>query len=630
MSGSLRAANVVAGLLTENTKPMLAQAVRLLRSIRWFGGELAAARVVVCGVGELEANARRTLESYGAEVRTVSRFHPANPTANRLQLFDELLDAPEELLLVLDCDTLVVQDPLPLLTGDRFQAKIAPTPTVSDDVFERLFAHFDLRKPPRAHVTPFDGTPTIPYFNSGVIAVPTSMAQLLVPAWRRFNLALAEQPELVAPCQRHMHQAALALALAETGIPCVELPSAMNYQLNATHVPAPPGYAELDPVILHYHHLATDDGFLLPTPYPGAQRRIDEFHERMRAEGFAPHATEPAKAAESRPIVVLGMHRSGTSLLAQVIEALGAYAGRPDELAPPDMFNPTGYWEHKAVVQLDTAILDELDASWTDIAHADVSRLAPSRRAELVERAKEAIRPLEGRGPFVVKDPRMALLFPLWREALRDPVVVIAWREPAAVARSIAKRDNRPLLASLALWEHYTRTLLRDSEGAPRLVVSYEELLADPIRVARDLHAQLTALGVHGLQVPSDARMRQIVHADFNRSGRDAGDADALLDSEQRALVASLRDGSAIRSSVAPTSPRTLALLAHFQAEEDREIEFRRRIGNLDSLLHAVFASRSWRLGHSLTGVLRRLRRERAVTAEERLRLMKDGGGTGR
>lgn len=623
MSGPLRAANVVAGFLTENTKPMLAQAVRLLRSIRWFGGELANARVIVCGVGELEANARRTLESYGAEVRTVSRFHPANPTANRLQLVDQLLDAPEELLLILDCDTVVVQDPLPRLRADVFQAKIAPTPTVNDEVFERLFAHFDLVKPPRAHVTPFDGTPTIPYFNAGVIAVPTKMAQLLAPAWRRFNLALAEQPELVAPCQRHMHQAALALALAETGLPCVELPSAMNYQLNATHVAAPPGYAEIDPVILHYHHLATDDGFLLPTPYPGAQRRIDAFHARLLAEGITPHRTEPA-AATSQPIVVLGMHRSGTSLIAQVIEALGAYAGRPDELAPPDMFNPTGYWEHKAVVQLDTDLLEELHASWTDVANADVARLAPERRAELVARARAASRPLEGRGAFVVKDPRMALLFPLWREALREPIVVIAWREPAAVARSIAKRDNRPLLASLALWEHYTRTLLRDTEGEPRVIVSYEELLADPTRVARELCAQLTALGVRGLDVPSDERMRQIIHADFNRSGRDTSGVDALLDSEQRELVAALRDGSAIRKKVAPPSPRTRALLAHFQAEEEREAEFRRRIGNLDSLLNAVFASRSWRLGHSLTGVLRRLRRERAITAEERLRLMKE------
>ena len=103
----LRASDVVVGLLTENTPRMLGQAIRLLRSIRWFGGALARARVVVCGVGSLESEARKALEALGAEVRVVSRFHPANPTANRHQLIAELLDAPEEVLFLLDCDTIV-------------------------------------------------------------------------------------------------------------------------------------------------------------------------------------------------------------------------------------------------------------------------------------------------------------------------------------------------------------------------------------------------------------------------------------------------------------------------------------------------------------------------------------------
>jgi hypothetical protein len=621
MSRSLRSGDVAIGLLTENTKPMLAQAIRLVRSIRWFGGGLAKTRIVVCGVGTLERGARETLESYGVELRTVTRFHPANPTGNRLQLLAELLDAPEEMLFVLDCDTLVVRDPLPYLNAGSFQAKIAPTPTVNDEVFERLFTHFDVAKPPRAHVTPFDGTPTIPYFNSGVIAIPTRLARMLVPAWRRFNLALAEQPELAAPCQRHMHQAALALALAETGIPVAELPAAMNFQLNATHVAAPPGYAETDPAILHYHHLATDDGFLLPTPYPAAQARIELFHERMLAEGIGRERAPRIGAAESRPIVILGMHRSGTSVIAQLVHALGAYAGQPDELAPPDMFNPTGYWEHREVVQLDTDILDELHATWTDVEHANLAHLSPAARAAFVTRAKNVVRSLEGRGPFVLKDPRMALLFPLWREALREPVAVIAWRDPAAVARSIAKRDQRPLLASIALWEHYNRTLLRDSEGMPRVLVAYDELLADPMRVARQLCDQLASLGIHGVKVPSEERMRQIVKADFNRSG--AANDPSLLDGEQRALLESLRSGAALREPVAPTSARSRALLAQVRAADENDATLRERIADLEMLLNAVFASRSWRLGHSLTGVLR-ARRRRNVTALDRLEELKN------
>ncbi|HEX7808059.1 MAG TPA: hypothetical protein VF608_05035, partial [Thermoanaerobaculia bacterium] len=332
--------DVVVGLLTENTPRMLAQAVRLLRSIRWFGGELAKARIVVCGVGELEANARATIESLGAEVRVVGRFHPANPTANRHSLIAALLDEPERVMFLLDCDTIVVRDPLPDLNGVAFEAKIAPTPTVSDEVFERLFAHFNLPKPERVHLARFSQTLMVPYFNAGVFAIPIALARTLAPSWRKFNQILADNPDLAAPCQRHMHQASLTLALIETGIPYAELPETLNYQVNAQQLEPPPGFAEADPAIIHYHHLVDDDGLLLPVPYPRAQERIDLFHARLRAEGLVQeHRATPTR--DSRPIVVLGMHRSGTSLLTEVIVTLGSYAGQDHELQAPDLFNPT-------------------------------------------------------------------------------------------------------------------------------------------------------------------------------------------------------------------------------------------------------------------------------------------------
>lgn len=623
MSRPVQAADVVVGMLTENTSRMLAQAIRLLRSIRWFGGELAQARIVVCGVGPLELRARETIEALGAEVRTVSRFHPANPTGNRHQLIAELLDAPEELLFLLDCDTIVVRDPLPYLSFDAFQAKIAPTPTVSDEVFDRLFAHFGLAKPPRSHMAPFSGVATIPYFNAGVFAVPKTLLRTLAPAWRKYNVALADDPNLAAPCQRNLHQAALSLALAETGVPSVELPAAMNFQINAPQLKPPPGFAETDPAIIHYHHLATEDGFLLPCPYPAAQARIELFHDRMRAEGFVQEqkATRTRTGvAESRPVVILGMHRSGTSVVAQMIHALGVYAGQPNELQPPDMFNPTGYWEYREAVQLNGEILEELGATWYDMADADLSRLTDVQRADYVARARSVVQSLMGRGPFLLKDPRMAALLPLWREVLQTPVFVIAWRDPMAVARSLATRDKQPLLRSLAAWEHHYRSLLRDTEGLPRLLVSYEDLLADPKRVAHELNAALTELGIEGLSIPSDDRLAQIVNLDFNRSGPRAQAEETLLTEDQRALLAALRSGAVLHETVAPPSARTLTLLTEGRRLDelgDRIDELQRELAERDQLLEETFASRSWRIGHGLTGILRLLRGNRSRSSED-------------
>src|SRR6185503_14179939 len=152
--------------------------------------------------------------------------------------------------------------------------------------------------------------------------------------------------------------------------------------------------------------------------------------------------------AESRPVVVLGMHRSGTSVVAQIIHALGVYAGQPDELPPPDVFNPTGYWEHRDVVQLDTEILAVLGTSWKDVVNADVARLSEKQRSAYVARARSIVQSLGSRGTFLIKDPRLSTLIPFWREVWEKPIFVIAWRDPMAVARSLATRDKEPLLRS--------------------------------------------------------------------------------------------------------------------------------------------------------------------------------------
>lgn len=604
----LTAGDVVVGLLTENTTEMLTQAVRLLRSIRWFGGAFANVRIVVCGVGELEAGAHAELTKFGAEIRTVTRFHPANPTANRQQLLASLLDEPEELMFLLDCDTILTRDPLPYLTRDMFQAKVAPTPTISDEVFTRLFTHFNLPKPPRRYVARFSNTPMLPYFNAGVIAMPIALARRLAPSWRRYNQLLADDPQLVAPCQRHMHQASLTLALVESGVPHRELPDEMNYQLNATHVAAPPGYADADPVLVHYHHLGREDGYLLPTPYPGAQRRIDLFHARLRDEGITP-SQRTRLGADSQPIIVLGMHRSGTSLITEIVRALGAYAGEPGELAVADMFNPTGYWEHKAAVAIDTGLLETLDANWSDrIVNADVTRLSRAQHDEALTRIHEVVASLQHGGPFVLKDPRMSLLFPLWREALGTPVCILAWRHPLAVARSLMTRDKQRVSVSLAAWEHHYRTILRDTADLPRILVSYEELLAEPQRVIQTLHDELERRGVSGLRMPTDERIRQLVKPDFNRSGRDVATDESLLNADQREVLEALRSGNALRNTLAPTATHTFEMLAEFIALEKREQELRAQVDELDQLLGAVFESRSWRIGNRVTRLLRLLR----------------------
>jgi len=613
------AGEIVAGCVTEDNPKFLGQALRLVQSIRWFGGELAQSRVVVGAVERIDVRARRALEALGAEVRIVPRFHPINGSANRLQLFPELEAGNEQNYLMIDCDTIVVRDPLPLLRRDVFDCRIAPLPTVTHEVFERLFAHFGLELPAKSCVTGYTGAPTIPYFNAGVFAISADLAQRLVPVWGRYNATLAGEPELVAPCQKHLHQAALAIALAVSGVPVAEMGPEMNFQLNMTQFPTPPGYLDVDPVIVHYHHLVDDDGFLLPCPFPRAQKRIDEFNERLREErsrntGRRTH--KPVARSSPKQVAVVGMHRSGTSLVARLLAAMGCYAGQEHELPAPDVFNPTGYWEHRDVWALDEQILASLDASWLDPERADLSRLSDDSRREFVRRARKIAGKLDEQGTWMMKDPRLAILFPIWREALDHPLCVLVWREPAAVARSLARRDGLPLMLGLALWEEYTRSMLASTIGMPRVVVSYQNLVADPVQCVAELHRALVAAGAADLTLPSDDEIRTIVDPTLDRHGE--GD-EALLVPPQSELRDALQNGAALEWKVVPSAqPETREMLSAYVRQQREIAALKKETADLEALIDATFSSRSWRLGFGLTRLWRRLVPSSAETAVER------------
>jgi hypothetical protein len=526
-------------------------------------------------------------------------------------LFTELVEGPERNLLMLDCDTIVVRDPLPLLRRDVFQAKVAPLPTVTHEVFERLFAHFGLQLPERSCTTGYTGTPTIPYFNAGVIAISAELAGQFIPEWRRFNALLAAEPKLAAPCERHIHQAALALALAVTGIPVEEAGPELNFQLNMTQFPAPPGYLELDPFIIHYHELVDGDGLLLPCPFPGAQRRIDRFHERLREErsrNVGLHSHKPAVQSSRRQIAVLGMHRSGTSLVARLLNSMGCYAGEEGDFPAPDVFNPTGYWEHHDVWALDEEMLTALDASWLDPAHADLARLSDELRLTFVARARAIVRALDAHGSWMVKDPRLAILFPIWRETLDRGLCVLVWREPASVARSLEHRDGLPFVVGLALWEEYTRAMLASTAGLPRVSVSYEELVADPIAAVSRLHGALVAAGAVDLRLPAGDELRAMIDPRLDRHGNG-----------REGLLNKLRSGAALEwDAVPPVQRETRDLLIAF-SKQWREIPaLRNETQDRENLLNAVFSSRSWRLGFALTRLWRKLVPSSQATAVER------------
>jgi len=231
----------------------------------------------------------------------------------------------------------------------------------------------------------------------------------------------------------------------------------------------------------------------------------------------------------SRRIVVVGMHRSGTSMVAQMAREWGASPGDERDLMPPDAVNPQGYWEHLPLVHLDDELLAATGSSWFCPPASDAATRALASRPELRTRALALLAAMDAQAPvWVWKDPRLSVLLPFWREVWGDVLFVVPVRSPLESARSIQKRDGHPVSASLLLWHRSMTSILENTEGAPRILVRYEALVEDPDAGAQGLAANLDeAWGRSGTSPEALSAMaaavrpalrRNRVEEDFERS----------------------------------------------------------------------------------------------------------------
>ena len=196
-----------------------------------------------------------------------------------------------------------------------------------------------------------------------------------------------------------------------------------------------------------------------------------------------------------RALLVLSMHRSGTSAMAGLLVRLGV--GGPRTLMPPNEANPLGYWESEPIVELHDRLLRAAGTAWHAWTPLDASWDASPAAIPFADELRRLVAAEFGSAPmFVVKDPRMCRLVPFWLRTLEASAItacaILVVRDPVEVSRSLAARDALTSEFSLLMWLRH----MLDAEGAtrsiPRSVVSYRELLADwravVHRMARDLN----------------------------------------------------------------------------------------------------------------------------------------------
>lgn len=219
---------------------------------------------------------------------------------------------------------------------------------------------------------------------------------------------------------------------------------------------------------------------------------------------------------DDRPLVILGMHRSGTSLLARLLERCGVFQG----------CRLTGNHESEFFQSVDRDLLDLLGCSWAEIGawptfevlRDDLSSLhGKTRKRLLAELLPEHFGPSigpEARQLWGWKDPRTCLTMPLFADIFPRARIAFLRRDPRDVARSLIVRDEKrydsgshPSLDSVQarfrhyvdLWEDYNERATRALELFPlTTATAYESFVRSP---REELEAILTGLEV---PVPSD------------------------------------------------------------------------------------------------------------------------------
>ena len=194
-------------------------------------------------------------------------------------------------------------------------------------------------------------------------------------------------------------------------------------------------------------------------------------------------------------VIVMGMHRSGTSAIAGLLHAAGMSAGASAELMPARQENPMFFGERETVMGLNDRLLSSLGWTW-DAPAVVPSTSVPDLEGSVAE-GRQLVWSIHASGVSLIKDPRISLLLPWWRRILLDRfVAVVPIRSPDEVAWSLAVRNGYPFELGLALWAAYHRHLVAGLDGLPAVVVDYAALTRDPVSVATAIIAELRRLGV--------------------------------------------------------------------------------------------------------------------------------------
>jgi len=289
-----------------------------------------------------------------------------------------------------------------------------------------------------------------------------------------------------------------------------------------------------------------------------------EMNNWQPAANLTQAPSTPARCRRGRArIIVLGMHRSGTSCLAGFLQASGVFFGAPSSFkARAGIENPKGFWERRDLRKICDSLLYSVGLDWDQVAEFDPAKIRPEVLSEQRKAFAQLVNELDAHGVWSIKEPRLCLLLPLLADLVPDAVILHIHRHPASVAASLAERNKLPLPYGLALWEAYNTAALRGTRNMPVLRIAYKDLVERTRETAEWLRTSLRENFGIELGKLTDEQLHEVVDPTLSRAAVPEEEGNRWLNAHQRDLLAALRGESTEAPRPIPSSLCTETLRA--------------------------------------------------------------------
>ncbi|MEI8335329.1 MAG: hypothetical protein WCG37_00490 [Actinomycetes bacterium] len=278
-------------------------------------------------------------------------------------------------------------------------------------------------------------------------------------------------------------------------------------------------------------------------------------------------------------IVILGMHRSGTSAITRALNLLGAELGPTEDVGQ--------YWERAAMRLQCDALLAKFGGAWDCPGLMPDSWETDESVAEVEPGAASAIAEYGSPEVLLWKDPRASLTLPFWRKYLGDdPIAIIIYRHPEEVWASLDTRNGFGPGLSFALWERYNSDALRYASGLRTVVFAYSDLIQKQSEIMTELAATLGRWGV-SLKDPATTDMELRADQQHHHATKHFSHLSATT--SQRELFDILEASRGVHASFSPPramdpSPLSLEIIAMRKQFRESRRELWRAQSNYRSL----------------------------------------------